>query len=174
MSEPGTSSRSGADCKGRWNVETLHEHFSLWLQRLEKHYDARITEIKDATSTALVAVKEQTASSFVASEKAILKTEEAQKEYNKLHNGLERKMEDEKKEFVQQRHFEDKIEALQKEINRLATSESASLARREMRGEHKQTSQWTASTVITVVFGLLGTLTFLFALFQFFLKARIP
>jgi len=159
----------GTKPDGRWNVETLHEHFSLWLQRLEKHYDARITEIKDATSTALVAVKEQTASSFVASEKAILKTEEAQKEYNKLHNGLERKLEEEKKEFVQQRHFDDKIEALQKEITRLSTAESANVARRESHGEHRQQANWTIGQAITIVIVLSG---FLVALIEFLLKSK--
>jgi len=73
-----------------------------------------------------------------------------------------------------EKRFDGKLEALKADINRLQEGSAAVMERRTMQSEHKQTSQWTASTVITVVFGLLGTLTFLFALLQFFLKSQKP
>jgi hypothetical protein len=60
---------------------------------LKERDEARRT----AVDAALTAVKEQTKASFEASEKAIIKAEEAQKSYNVAHNDLARKMDEQNK-----------------------------------------------------------------------------
>jgi len=180
MSDQGHSSRPDADCK-RWNVESIHAHFERWLLNIEKHYDARLSEIKEATATALIAVEKQTNAAFAANKESVTKTEEGQRAYNAQHNDLTRKMEAQAARFVDrerleeyEKRFDAKLETVKAEVGRLQKQSAAVDERRTTQSEHRQQSNWTIGQVITVIFGLLGTLTFVFALIQFFLKSGKP
>jgi len=167
------------DCKTRWNVDSLHAHFERWLLNLEKHYDARLAEMKEATATALVAVEKQTNAAFAANKESVTKTEQGQLAYNAQHNDLTRKMEAQAARFVDrerleeyEKRFDAKLEALKEDIGRLQESRAEGGGRRETQQEHRQQANWTVSQVISTIFGLLGVLTFGLALVQFFLKSK--
>jgi len=180
MADQGHSSRPDADCK-RWNVDSIHAHFERWLLNMEKHYDARLSEIKEATATALIAVEKQTNAAFAANKESVTKTEEGQRAYNAQHNDLTRKMEAQAARFVDrerlddyEKRFDTKLESLKADIGRLQQGNAAGTERRVTQSEHRQQSNWTVTNVISVIFGLAGMLTFILAWVQFFLKARVP
>jgi len=165
------------DCKTRWNVDSLHAHFERWLLNLEKHYDARLAEMKEATATALVAVEKQTNAAFAANKESVTKTEQGQLAYNAQHNDLTRKMEAQANQFIGReklddvtKQFDAKLATIKEEIARLQEGIAAVGVRRESQQEHRQQANWTVSQVISVIFGLLGVLAFGLALVQFFLK----
>jgi len=160
--EKGQSGRPD-EGKGRWNVETLHAHFERWLLNMEKHYDARLSEIKDATATALIAVKEQTGAAFAANKESVTKTEEGQRAYNAQHNDLTRKMEAQAARFVDrerleeyEKRFDSKLDALKSDIARLQEDRAAVIGRLGQQQETRQTVQWTFSQVLTVVLAVAG------------------
>src|SRR6185436_4362323 len=146
------------DCKTRWNVDSLHAHFERWLLNLEKHYDARLSEIKEATATALSAVEKQTNAAFSANKESVLKTEEGQKAYNAQHNDLTRKMESQANQFIGReklddvtKQFDAKLATIKEEIARLQEGISAVGVRRETQQEHRQTAQWGLGQVIATI-----------------------
>jgi len=162
MSDPGHSSRPDADCK-RWNVESIHAHFERWLLNIEKHYDARLSEIKEATATALIAVEKQTNAAFAANKESVTKTEEGQRAYNAQHNDLTRKMEAQAARFVDrerleeyEKRFDAKLEAVKAEIGRLQKQSAAVDERRTTQSEHRQTAQWTAGQIISTLIAVIG------------------
>ncbi len=70
----------------------LDGHRELMNER-DVRYMGSFKESKEAVSAALQAAKEQTTAAFTASEKAIVKAEDAQRAYNTSHNDLLRKQE---------------------------------------------------------------------------------
>lgn len=68
----------------------------------DRLYKERDDSRRTAVDAALAAVKEQTKATFEASEKAIVKAEEAQKSYNSSHNDLSRKMDEQYKAMTPQ------------------------------------------------------------------------
>jgi len=146
------------DCKTRWNVDSLHAHFERWLLNLEKHYDARLAEMKEATATALVAVEKQTNAAFAANKESVLKTEEGQKAYNAQHNDLTRKMEAQAARFVDrerleeyEKRFDAKLETVKADIGRLQEGSAAGTGRRDQQQETRQTVQWGLGQVIATI-----------------------
>lgn len=99
------------DARIQANREILDERDRLYKER----DDARRT----AVDAALAAVKEQTKASFEASEKAIVKAEEAQKSYNSSHNDLARKMDDQNKATMPRPETETRFQALEEKITSL-------------------------------------------------------
>jgi len=162
MSDTGHSSRPDADCK-RWNVDSLHLYFERWLVLLEKQYDGKFFEIKEATDKALVAVRELTAAAFAANKEAVFKTEEAQKAYNAQHNDLTRKMETQANQFVGREKLDDvekafdaKLAMIKADIARLQEGILATGVRRESQQEHRATAQWTAGQIISTLIAIIG------------------
>jgi len=178
MADTGTSSRPDADCKGRWNVDSLHAHFERWLLNVEKHYDARLSEIKEATATALIAVEKQTNAAFVANKESVTKTEEGQRAYNAQHNDLTRKMEAQAARFVDrerleeyEKRFDAKLETLKADIGRLQEGSAAVGERRATQSEQRQQSNWTIGQAITIAIVIAG---FVVALIEVLLKSQKP
>jgi len=85
----------------------------------DRLYKERDDSRRTAVDAALAAVKEQTKSSFEASEKAIVKAEEAQKAYNQTHNDLTRKMDQQGKETMPRPETESRLHGLEEKINDL-------------------------------------------------------
>jgi hypothetical protein len=169
------------DCKGRWNSDSLFHHFTTMFSLLKDDYDTRFSEVKDATDKALAAVKEQTNAAFAANKESVLKTEEAQREYNHQHNDLTRKMEAQAAKFIDREKLEDLIkqmdarfETYSSQIINLQESRAAGGERRMTQQEHRQQANFTITQIITVIFGLLGVLTFGLALAQFFMNGGKP
>lgn len=114
-----------------WTIDSLKEHFEVRIRELERAH-ASLREINDerdrlykerdesrrtAVDAALTAVKEQTKASFDASEKAIVKAEEAQKSYNQSHNDLARKMDDQNKATMPRSETESRFRSLEEKVN---------------------------------------------------------
>src|SRR6185436_4243929 len=151
------------DCKTRWNVDSLHAHFERWLLNLEKHYDARFSEIKEATQTALAAVEKQTNAAFAANKESVTKTEEGQRAYNAQHNDLTRKMEAQAARFVDrerleeyEKRFDAKLEGVKVDVARLREDGATGAGRRGQQQETRQTTQWTVGQVLATLFAVAG------------------
>jgi ribonuclease D len=88
----------------------------------DRLYKERDEARRIAVDAALMAVKEQTKASFEASEKAIVKAEDAQRSYNQSHNDLARKMEDQNKATMPRPETEARFHALEEKVNELRTA----------------------------------------------------
>lgn len=93
------------------NVRLLDERDRLYKERDESR--------KVAVDAALTSVKEQTKASFEASEKAIVKAEEAQKAYNASHNDLARKMDEQSKATMPRTETETRFAAIQEKVEEI-------------------------------------------------------
>lgn len=85
----------------------------------DRLYAERDAARRAAVDAALVAMKEQTSQSFAASEKAIVKAEEAQHAYNVVHNDLARKMDDQNKATMPRMEIEGRFAGLDEKISTL-------------------------------------------------------
>jgi phage-related tail protein len=88
----------------------------------DRLYKERDDSRRVAVDAALAAVKDQTKASFEASEKAIVKAEEAQRAYNLSHNDLARKMDDQNKATMPRVETEQRFHAVEEKINTLRDS----------------------------------------------------
>jgi len=91
-----------------WTLEAYREHVSLvltdlrdFMQRVlderDRQYDARFRAAEIAVTAALAAQKDSVVNAFLASEKAIIKAEEAQREYNVRSNEFRGQLDDQAK-----------------------------------------------------------------------------
>jgi hypothetical protein len=96
------------------------------IKRVEDVMDERHDLYKERSDAA----KEQVGIAFTASEKAATKTEQAQDLYNKGHNDLLRKMDDQHKDTLPREEANAKFESMAREIQSLRESrvETSSLA----------------------------------------------
>ena len=90
----------------------------------DRLYNNQFEDAKNSVLTALIAQKEAVAAAFLASEKAIVKAEEAQKAYNLSHNDLNRKLDDQNKATMPRievvglfKAFDDKLLFMQQNID---------------------------------------------------------
>lgn len=81
---------------GNRNKITLKEHFEKLLDQKDKYYERIFLEKDNAINIALQ-----------AAEKASLKTEQAQRDYNATHNDLLRKMDEQYKVMIPRAEFEE-------------------------------------------------------------------
>jgi hypothetical protein len=160
--------------RGRWNVESLYVHFELWLKRLEKHYDARLSEMKDAMITAMTAVEKLTAAAFAANKEAILKAEEAQRSYNERSNEFRGQLEDQAHRLMPReealskfngieskfdefrKYFEEKANDNKNNIAKMRETLMQMMGEKSQRQETRQTVQWGLGQAIAVALVLAG------------------
>ena len=143
----------------------------------DKQYDMRFRAAEIAVNAALASQQKNTADAFLASENAIEKAENAQKEYNIAHNDLSRKLDEQNKATVPrpettalfkaadeklaalQSNYDSKIEAIRENLTR----EIAGLRESRSAGEGKTTGANALWGYIVGGFGLLlgmiGTIT---------------
>lgn len=86
---------------------SLREFFSQSLKNIERivderdrQYDMRFRASEIAVNAALAAQQKSTADAFIASEKAIVKAEEAQKDYNARSNEFRGQLDDQAKQLM--------------------------------------------------------------------------
>jgi FAD/FMN-containing dehydrogenase len=113
--------------------------------------DAALAAAKAAVDAALIAVKEQTKASFEASEKAIVKAEEAQKAYNASHNDLARKMDEQNKATMPRTESEARFRTLEEKINDLRESRSGDIGGAHGRGAMKDESRANLGTLVALI-----------------------
>jgi hypothetical protein len=100
----------------------------------DRLYKERDEARRTAVDAALAAVKENTKASFEASEKAIVKAEEAQKAYNTSHNDLARKMDDQNKATMPRLETEARFRNIEEKI---AASAGAMLGSKGVKDESR-------------------------------------
>jgi hypothetical protein len=114
-----------------WTIDSIKEHFERRFDALlavqderDRLYKERDESRRTAVDAALTAVKEQTKASFDASEKAIVKAEEAQRAYNLSHNDLARKMDEQNKATMPRTETESRFRAIEEKISELREERS--------------------------------------------------
>lgn len=106
-------------------LDGLRELLLSKLDERDRLYKERDDSRRTAVDAALSAAKEQTKQSFEASEKAIVKAEEAQKSYNQSHNDLARKMDDQNKATMPRTETEERFRTIEEKVNEVRNVVSA-------------------------------------------------
>jgi hypothetical protein len=138
----------------------LREYLERVIDEKDKQYDTRARAAEIAVQAALLAQKEQVAAAFLASEKAIVKAEEAQKAYNVAHNDLSHKMDEQNKATIPRleamamlKAMDDKLIAMQNnyenrlEAQRLSFEKNNEVAAKEIRDLRESRSEVTGKSV---------------------------
>ncbi len=168
MESKGQSSRPDT-CRGH-SIDSLYAYFERWLTSLEtihaerdKRYEEKFRGLETATNIALAAVEKQTNAAFAANEKAILKTDEAQRSYNERSNEFRGQLKDQAERLMPRTEsidkfkvVEEKLEECKREIGLLRETQVSLAGRDVERVERRQTTQWTAGQVLSTIFALLG------------------
>ena len=89
------------------------------LSERDRRYEQRFLDQERAVVAALAAQKELTASAFAASEKAIVKAENAQQEYNVRSNEFRGQLDDQAKTLMPRRETEQLMAAVNDNVERL-------------------------------------------------------
>jgi uncharacterized phage infection (PIP) family protein YhgE len=169
--------------------ERIYESRFKALEKLiderDRLYDSRFKAAEIAVNAALAAQEKGTNSSFVASEKAIVKAEQAQKDYNERSNEFRGQLDDQAKTLMPRpetlsmfKGIEDKLENVQTNAKNELTSARAALNKsidtinselqslRESRSEGGgkdraryefiQQKNWSTGVIVAIMLALLG------------------
>lgn len=138
----------------------------------ERHerYKERDEARRTAVEAALIAVKDQTKAAFDASEKAIVKAEEAQKAYNASHNDLARKMEQQNQATMPRTETENRFKAMEEKVALLTGSFTAGTGHAQGAQSTRQESRANISLVVAVIGSILGVGGVLVAVVMFIVK----
>lgn len=156
-----------------WTFRTLHSHVMSAIDSLkeavkaqnegikttfailEKLYDERDVSRKTAVDAALMAAKEQTKANFDASEKAIVKAEEAQKAYNASHNDLARKMDEQNKGTVPRPEIQQRFQTVEKDIadirQQIAAGQAGALGGRQSKDDSRASMMQIIAVVSIII-----------------------
>lgn len=77
-----------------WNIDSLKEFLVSLIQSNDKRYQESFESQRQAVKDALAAQKELTTAAFNSSEKAIVKAEDAQRDYNQRSNEFRGQLDD--------------------------------------------------------------------------------
>lgn len=125
----------------------------------DKLYKERDDSRRTAVDAALAAAKEQTKASFDASEKAIVKAEEAQKSYNVAHNDLARKMDEQNKATMPRLESQQRFDNIAKEVAELkaltAVSGGVIVGTKSVKDE----SRANVAILISIIVGVVAVLS---------------
>jgi hypothetical protein len=77
-----------------WNIDTLKEHLIKLIESNDRRYQESFAGADKAVGAALAAQKELTNAAFASSEKAIVKAEDAQRDYNVRSNEFRGQLDD--------------------------------------------------------------------------------
>jgi hypothetical protein len=171
-------------------LAALVKGFQALMTERDRRYEDRFTALTDGQKTALAALEKQTTLAFDASEKAIVKSENAQAQYNVRSNEFRSALDDANKHMMPRPESEQLHRAAQETINRLReeTGKATEQARMESRtaieslskeianlresrsqlvGAHEQqtvgrmSNQWAISVGIAIAGTILGLAYFL-------------
>jgi hypothetical protein len=130
----------------------------------DRRYEDRFRGAEGAVAAALAAQKELTSAAFASSEKAIVKAEDAQREYNVRSNEFRGQLDDQAKTLMPRIETENrfgtmdaKVEEIKKELASLRESRSSGWGKDQAEADAHATSKWIVGLVIVVVLNLLGT-----------------
>lgn len=136
----------------------------------DKVYRERDTDRKVAVDAALAAADRQTKASFEASEKAIVKAEEAQKAYNSAHNDLARKMDEQNKATMPRSETETRFSAIAEKVEEIRRTLAQGSGARDGGRMIKDETRGNIAIVVSVI-GVLIAL--LMAAASFFVRSSV-
>ena len=129
----------------------------------DRLYKERDDARRTAVDAALAAAKEQTASSFSASEKAIVKAENAQSDYNLRSNEFRGQLDDQAKRLIARieveamvRNVEEKLSRMDGEIRTLRESHGEHVGQSSGKREIAGDTRANIAIVISVIGGIAG------------------
>ena len=124
----------------------------------DRRYGERDEARQKAVDAALAAQKEQTASSFTASEKAIVKAEDAQKEYNARSNEFRGQLDDQARRLIPRTEVEARVKSREEkfarqdlDIRSLRESRSGETAGSQGRGDASDQTRANMAMAISVI-----------------------
>lgn len=141
-------------------VDTRFRYVERLMDERDRLYGERITAQSTAVTAALQAVKEHTSTSFAASEKAITKAEEAQREYNIRSNEFRGQLDDQAKLLMPRtevqtliKAVEDKLEDLKKRLEIIAEFRVGAVAKEENKQGTQLQHNWGVGIAVAIFFG---------------------
>ena len=144
----------------------------------DRRYEDRFMAQQAAVAAALEAQKEATSATFLSSEKAIVKAEDAQRDYNTRSNEFRGQLDDQAKHLMPRAEALSKFEAIEirhadmkksydDELARLRETHSVLSGERLQQSTDKTQSNWLVGTVITIALAVLSlTVAVIFALIK--------
>jgi hypothetical protein len=106
-----------------WTIDTLHEHLLSIIEsdrrimdERDRLYGVQFKASETAVSAALAAQEKQTSASFIASDKAIIKAEEAQREYNIRSNEFRGQLDDQAKMLIPRSEASALLKAVEEKV----------------------------------------------------------
>lgn len=116
-------------------VTTSLKAFKELMIERDRRYEERFLHLTTGQENALTALEKQTAAAFAASEKAIVKAEDSQKDYNTRSNEFRAALDDANKHMMPRPESEQLHRAAQDALNRLReeTGKAIELSRTEAR-----------------------------------------
>jgi hypothetical protein len=150
----------------------MREFLERIIDERDRQYDMRARAAEIAVQAALLAQKEQTKDAFAASEKAIVKAEQAQTAYNVAHNDLSRKLDEQNKATIPRPEitalfgaFDQKLDAMrasfEKDIETITTDIRSLRESRSETGGAKINSREIFGYIIAIVGVLIALSRFL-------------
>jgi hypothetical protein len=156
-------------------VDTINEkikNLHNLIDERDRLYSERNTTQKVAVDAALTAAKEQTGASFASSEKAIVKAENAQSEYNARSNEFRATLADQAERLASKtelvtvnKNLEDKISRHDDDIRILREALSKTTGKDEIKTTGKADNLIFIAIIIQTIMMLLGFAGFALALF---------
>jgi hypothetical protein len=137
------------------NIKPVNGHTVTTLKELVDERDRRYTEKFDAqekaTALALAYQKEAVTNAFTASEKAIVKAEEAQKAYNERSNEFRGQLDDQAKMLMPRTEAIQRIERVEGDIKELQRGESRGEGGADAKHGSRLQQNWNISTLISLI-----------------------
>lgn len=135
---------------------SLREYFTLWLNKLEVSVNERFKASDEAVKAALAAQKELTATAFASSEKAIVKAEEAQREYNIRSNEFRGQLDDQNKLQMARTEALSMFEALEKRNEERTKAVDGRLSSLEMYRNQNEGKSSGQAPYIAIAFAIIS------------------
>jgi hypothetical protein len=136
----------------------LREAFAKLMDERDRGYENRFKAQETAIGSALTAQEKLTSASFASSEKAVIKAEDAQREYNARSNEFRGQLDDQAKMLLPRSEAETRfnsmsltIDEIKKDLVTLREFKSSSGGQREQAHSDRGQSNWVIAMVISLL-----------------------
>lgn len=102
--------------KTEWTLKTLKKYLDIKIDGNDRRYEQKFASQDLAVKDALAAQKELTAAAFASSEKAIVKAEDAQRDYNLRSNEFRGQLDDQAKRLMPRSESDTKFQSQEEKI----------------------------------------------------------
>lgn len=123
----------------------------------DRRYDAQFKSAETAVSAALAAAEKQTTAAFSSSEKAIVKAEDAQKEYNLRSNEFRAQLKDQADRLITKDEANNRFKVQDEKIE-VQRTDIASLRESRSAGTGREAQTQSSQASLHLIFGAVGML----------------